>query len=460
MVAPGHGEFRVNTPAGQVLVLGTEFEIALGAPGEPDSDDRVALVSVRRGIVQAIGGGYALRLVAGERALMVAGKPPVRQLPSFAAPQPATPLPPPRLVGSSGNAPPSAASGARGPAGSAGANDTASAVGAAPGKSELVPGGVAVVAGGAAVGGAGGIIRGIVELQNAPATSPPGISCIRDPETTGANGPATNAIVRLTSVPPAPTARSFPPHIRVTVEGCSVTPRVSVARVSQGFDIINGDGLLHSVRVYRDDFDLKYEVETGRTRVGWGPGGIETQNLGPKRRGTSPQSLMNPGLYALACDTRPGECGYVAVTDHPYFALTGPSGRFTIEGVPAGHHTINAWHERTGSKAVEVNVVDGFATEVKIVLGGKGPPEPPVIVARSNGDKCEIAVSGDSPIVTACKEGGMLYAKKAMKDLVKRGKSAGVKFECDDCHKSDRSYQLTATARENFKKLLAVTAAK
>jgi hypothetical protein len=32
------------------------------------------------------------------------------------------------------------------------------------------------------------------------------------------------------------------------------------------------------------------------------------------------------------------------VTDHPYFAATDPSGRFTISQVPAGEYRLNAWH--------------------------------------------------------------------------------------------------------------------
>jgi hypothetical protein len=68
---------------------------------------------------------------------------------------------------------------------------------------------------------------------------------------------------------------------------------------------------------------------------------------------------------------------------------------------------------------------------------------------------CLIATKGDSPVAKACAEGGLVDAKRAMRDLVKNGKKAGVKFECDDCHKNDTAYDLTPQARDNFKKLLA-----
>jgi hypothetical protein len=83
------------------------------------------------------------------------------------------------------------------------------------------------------------------------------------------------------------------------------------------------------------------------------------------------------------------------------------------------------------------------------------------ISGRAGADKpCAIATKGDSPVAKACATGGLIDAKKAMRDMVKRGKAAGVKFECDDCHKNDVGYDLTPQARDSFTKLLAATDAK
>jgi hypothetical protein len=73
---------------------------------------------------------------------------------------------------------------------------------------------------------------------------------------------------------------------------------------------------------------------------------------------------------------------------------------------------------------------------------------------------CAIATKGDSPVAKACASGGLVDAKRAMRDLVKAGKKVGVKYECDDCHKNDTGYDLTPQARENFKKLLAAAEGK
>jgi hypothetical protein len=83
------------------------------------------------------------------------------------------------------------------------------------------------------------------------------------------------------------------------------------------------------------------------------------------------------------------------------------------------------------------------------------------ISGRAVADKpCAIATKGDSPVAKACASGGLVDAKRAMRDLVKSGKKAGVKYECDDCHKNDTGYDLTPQARENFKKLLAAAEGK
>jgi hypothetical protein len=71
------------------------------------------------------------------------------------------------------------------------------------------------------------------------------------------------------------------------------------------------------------------------------------------------------------------------------------------------------------------------------------------------GQPCAIAVKGDSPVAQACQDGGMVSAKRTMRELSKKAKNAGTKFECDDCHKNDVSYDLTPQARDNFRRMLA-----
>jgi hypothetical protein len=65
-----------------------------------------------------------------------------------------------------------------------------------------------------------------------------------------------------------------------------------------------------------------------------------------------------------------------------------------------------------------------------------------------------VAKDPSSPVGRACVEGGIKRARMAMKSLTKAAKTGGLKFECDDCHKDDTTFELTDDARGKFKKLL------
>jgi hypothetical protein len=80
---------------------------------------------------------------------------------------------------------------------------------------------------------------------------------------------------------------------------------------------------------------------------------------------------------------------FVAVTETPFTAVTGPEGTFEIKGLPAGTYKISWWHEELGKeKTEELTVEAGKATATEIKVGGKKkhggprgrlarPPPPP-----------------------------------------------------------------------------------
>jgi hypothetical protein len=71
-------------------------------------------------------------------------------------------------------------------------------------------------------------------------------------------------------------------------------------------------------------------------------------------------------------------------------------------------------------------------------------------------DKCTIATKPESVVGKACAEGGRKAAKKLMKEIVKKAKEKGTKFQCDGCHKNmDGTMELNKEAKADFKKLLA-----
>ena len=82
-----------------------------------------------------------------------------------------------------------------------------------------------------------------------------------------------------------------------------------------------------------------------------------------KRPKTGAQTFQHPGVVKVYCNIHPQMSAVVVVRDNPFFTKVAPDGTFTVENVPAGKHTLKAWHERGGEAAVEVMVPEkGAAT--------------------------------------------------------------------------------------------------
>jgi hypothetical protein len=61
-------------------------------------------------------------------------------------------------------------------------------------------------------------------------------------------------------------------------------------------------------------------------------------------------------MFPVACSLHPWMRSYIAVSPHPFFAVTGDDGTFTLKGVPAGIYTIEAVHEKYGKKEGRVTL--------------------------------------------------------------------------------------------------------
>lgn len=142
--------------------------------------------------------------------------------------------------------------------------------------------------------------------------------------------------------------RSFPVPTETVVldqQKCWYTPRVVGVRVGQSFEVRNSDPLLHNVRA-------QAEVN-------------QAFNQGQPVQGVrynhtfSTEEVMVP----LKCDVHAWMNAWVGVVNHPYFAVTGPTGEFSLPNLPPGTYAVEAWHEAGGTTTGSVTVTaKGTAT--------------------------------------------------------------------------------------------------
>jgi hypothetical protein len=106
---------------------------------------------------------------------------------------------------------------------------------------------------------------------------------------------------------------------------------------------------------------------------------LELTKAQPKGADAISKELEDSGVIKFTCDVHPWMRGFVVVTDHPFFAMSGADGSFTIEKVPAGKYKLEAWHAFYGLKTAEVEVADGKTVEATFTYDGteKAPTENP-----------------------------------------------------------------------------------
>lgn len=80
------------------------------------------------------------------------------------------------------------------------------------------------------------------------------------------------------------------------------------------------------------------------------------------------RTFKRPGIIKVYCQIHSHMSAVARVFDHPWFKIPDDDGTFVIEGVPAGEHTVVAWHERIGERRERVVIRAGGTTAVTFTL--------------------------------------------------------------------------------------------
>jgi plastocyanin len=230
---------------------------------------------------------------------------------------------------------------------------------AAPGAAPAAAPGAAPAAAAPAAGGGTGSVKGTVALTGkAPVmeelkrNSDPfcAKTKMKDEQVVeNANHTLKNVIVHINGAPAADGPKE---PAMIEQQQCMYRPRVQGIVAGQTLSIKNGDPTLHNVHTYKGTSTLFNQAQVPNT-----------PNIDKK-------FTDNGALLKFKCDVHQWMTGYVWVQNNPYFAVTGEDGSFEIKGVPAGKYEIEAWHERFGSKKMEVTVAADKPAEAKFEYTG------------------------------------------------------------------------------------------
>ena len=208
-----------------------------------------------------------------------------------------------------------------------------------------------------------GAIDGTVLLAAAlPRPQPQRVSNTTDPEVCGLvkslgdllvseAGGVAHVIVSLTDVPAEEVAPASPRRVVLDNRDCQFYPRSIVLRAGDILEMRNNDPTLHTVHWY-------------------GPhsGNIALPMEGMRVERPFPAA----GIYQIKCDVHGWMQAFLRVDPHRYHAVSAETGGFKIEGVPAGAHMLEAWHERLGFLRQRVEIGAGSRTSIRLTYSS--PP--------------------------------------------------------------------------------------
>jgi len=170
----------------------------------------------------------------------------------------------------------------------------------------------------------------------------------------GAGGALRNVVVTLNDVTAGKAVARDQP-VRLDNTKCTFVPHVLSASLGQTLEIRNTDTFLHDAHAWLGTRTL-FNVAL------------------PKGR-TVRKPLEDAGLVQINCNVHHAWMhAYLYVAEHPYHAVTGADGGFSIDGIPPGTYTVHVWHELLGSADRQVTVESGKTTALDLELRAGAAP--------------------------------------------------------------------------------------
>lgn len=154
-----------------------------------------------------------------------------------------------------------------------------------------------------------------------------------------ADGKLQNVLVYVKSGLPADANFEVPTtEVELDQKGCLYVPRVLGIQAGQALKVINSDQTNHNVH------------PVPKVNREWNESQLKGQ--APIIKKFAKPEVMIP----VKCNMHSWMLAHIAVLSHPFFAVSGANGSFSIKGLPPGEYELEAWHEKFGAKTMKVTV--------------------------------------------------------------------------------------------------------
>ena len=134
---------------------------------------------------------------------------------------------------------------------------------------------------------------------------------------------------------------TYPPPtepVLLDQQGCEYHPHIITVRTGESVTIRNSDDTLHNIHP-RPAINKEFNIGQARK-------GMEASRTFDK------QEVLIP----VGCDVHPWMRSFIAVVDHPFFAVTKPDGTYEIKNVPPGDYEVEVVHEKLKNQSQKVSV--------------------------------------------------------------------------------------------------------
>lgn len=154
-----------------------------------------------------------------------------------------------------------------------------------------------------------------------------------------------NVIVFVSDLPPSKPA---PMKASISQKDEQFVPHVVAVTTGSSVAFPNDDPFFHNV------FSLS---RGGSFNLGRYPSGASRS-----------ETFGKPGIVKVFCEIHSQMSAVIRVFDHSWFTIPVDDGSFTLPDVPAGEHTLVAWHERIGERREKVTIRPGATVQVSFTL--------------------------------------------------------------------------------------------